>query len=80
MVRTALTSSGVPVAQPTFQPVKENVLPAEPIETVRSRMPVDGRERDVLAVEGEVLVDLVGDDEQVVLDRDLRDRLGLGAR
>ena len=31
--------AGVPVAQPTFQPVKENVLPAEPMETVRSRMP-----------------------------------------
>ena len=39
MVRTAAMSSGVAVAQPTFQPVKENVLPAEPIETRRPRMP-----------------------------------------
>jgi hypothetical protein len=37
--RTAKTSSGVAVTQPTFQPVNENVLPAELIDTVRSRMP-----------------------------------------
>jgi hypothetical protein len=37
--RTALTSSGVAVIQPTFQPVKENVLPALLMVTVRSRMP-----------------------------------------
>ncbi len=39
MVRTASTRSGVAVAQPTFHPVNENVLPAEPIETTRPRMP-----------------------------------------
>ena len=39
VVRTALTIAGVPVTQPTFQPVNENVLPAEETETVRSRMP-----------------------------------------
>ena len=38
-VRTAVTSSGVPVTQPIFQPVNENVLAAELIVTVRSRMP-----------------------------------------
>lgn len=38
-VRTAVTSSGVPVTQPIFHPVKENVLPPELIVTVRSRMP-----------------------------------------
>ncbi|CAM5729119.1 hypothetical protein STENM223S_07653 [Streptomyces tendae] len=37
--RTAVTSAGAAVTQPTFQPVKENVLPAEPMVTVRSRMP-----------------------------------------
>ena len=39
MVRTAATSSADPVTQPTFQPVNENVLPAEPIVTVRSAIP-----------------------------------------
>ena len=38
-VLTAVTSSGVAVIQPIFQPVKENVLPAELTVTVRSRMP-----------------------------------------
>ena len=38
-LRTADTSAGGAVTQPTFQPVKENVLPAEPMVTVRSRMP-----------------------------------------
>lgn len=42
VVRTAATNSRDPVTQPTFQPVKEKVLPAEEMETVRSRMP--GRE------------------------------------
>lgn len=34
-----VTSSGVAVTQPTFQPVNENVLPALPMVTVRSRIP-----------------------------------------
>ena len=38
-VWTAATSSRGPVAQPIFQPVKENVLPAEEIVTVRSAIP-----------------------------------------
>lgn len=37
--RTAVTSSGGAVTQPTFQPVKEKVFPAEEMVTVRSRMP-----------------------------------------
>ena len=38
-VLTAVTSSGAAWTQPIFQPVNENVLPAELIRTVRSRMP-----------------------------------------
>ena len=38
-VFTAVTSSGAALTQPIFQPVKENVLPAELTDTVRSRMP-----------------------------------------
>ena len=38
-MRTAVTSSGLPVTQPIFQPVKENVFAAELIVTVRSGMP-----------------------------------------
>ncbi|CAM5663122.1 hypothetical protein SFUMM280S_08318 [Streptomyces fumanus] len=37
--RTAATSAGAAVIQPTFQPVKLYVLPAELIVTVRSRIP-----------------------------------------
>ena len=36
---TAVTSSADAVTQPIFQPVNENVLPAELIDTVRSAMP-----------------------------------------
>jgi hypothetical protein len=39
VVFTAATSSGVALTQPIFQPVKENVLPAELTDTVRSRIP-----------------------------------------
>jgi hypothetical protein len=38
-VRTAVTISGHPVTQPTFQPVNENVFAAELIVTVRLSMP-----------------------------------------
>ena len=66
--RTAATSGAGPVAQPTFQPVTLNVLPSEEIVSVRSRHPGQRGERDVLEpVEHEVLVDLVGDRDQVVL-------------
>ena len=56
-------------AQPIFQPVNENVLPAEEIVTVRSRMPGQRRQRDVLPLEHQVLVDLVGHRDEVVLAR-----------
>ena len=36
---TTPTSSAGPVTQPTFQPVKENVLPALEMVIVRSHMP-----------------------------------------
>src|ERR1035441_10977547 len=39
VVLTAVTSSGAALTQPIFQPVNENVLPAELIVTVRSRIP-----------------------------------------
>ena len=42
--------------------------------------PGQRRERDVLALEHEVLVDLVGHRDEVVLDAELRDHLELGAR
>ena len=71
-MRTAVSSAGGALTQPIFQPVNENVLPADEIVTVRSRMPGKRRERDVLAVEHEVLVDLVGDRDQVVLDAQAR--------
>ena len=37
--RTAATRSAGPVTQPIFQPVIENVLPADPIDRVRDRIP-----------------------------------------
>ena len=39
VVLTAVTRSAQAVTQPIFQPVNENVLPAELIVTVRSRIP-----------------------------------------
>ena len=38
-MRTAVTSSGLPVTQPTFQPVNPNIFAAELIVTVRSDIP-----------------------------------------
>ena len=38
-MRTAASSSGAAHTQPIFQPVKENVFPAEDTVTVRSAMP-----------------------------------------
>ncbi len=35
----AFISSGAAVMYPTFQPVRLKLLPAEPMRTVRSRMP-----------------------------------------
>ena len=36
---TAETSAAGPLAQPTFHPVQENVLPADEMRSVRSRIP-----------------------------------------
>ena len=58
-----------PVTQPIFQPVNEKVLPALEIGDSALGHPRQLGDRDVWLVEGEVLVHLVGDDEQVVLDR-----------
>ena len=38
-MRTAATSSAGPLTQPTFQPVTENVLPAEDTVSVRPAIP-----------------------------------------
>ena len=78
-VSTARTRWAGPVAQPTFQPVKREGLPGAGMVSVRSRMP--GRVasgRCSAASERQVLVDLVGDDHQVVLDRELGDGRELG--
>ena len=73
-VRAAATSGAGPHSQPIFHPVVLNVLPPEEIVSVRSAIPgsvasgtCDG------AGEHEVLVDLVGDDDQVVIDGQLGD-------
>ena len=74
-VRTAETSGAGPQIQPIFQPVVLNVLPALPTTSVRSRIPGSVAIGGVPgAVEDEVLVDLVGEDEQVVLDGQLGER------
>jgi hypothetical protein len=73
-VRTAATRSGDPQAQPTFQPVKR--------EGLAGRRDGDGpighagvrRQRPVLTVEHDVLVDLVGHGQQVTLDAELCNR------
>ena len=65
-------SSGGAQTQPIFQPVHENVLPPDEIVTVRSRMPGNVASGTCAAVEHEVLVDLVGDGDEVVLDAQLR--------
>ena len=70
----AAISAGGAQIQPIFQPVVLNVLPPLEITSVRSRMPGKRGQRDVLGVvEHEVLVDLVGDDDQVVLDGEVGD-------
>ena len=57
--------------KPTFQPVRANILPAEPIFTQRSRMPgcaISGCGR---AVEHDMLPDLVADRDRVVAHAEL---------
>ena len=72
---TTSTSAGGPVTQPTFQPVSENIFPAEPMRTQRSRMPgrlISGG--TCLVVEDQMLVDLVADDDGVRFLNDSRKR------
>ena len=77
---TSLINSGVASAQPIFHPVAENVLPAEEIRTVRSRIPGKGGQWQVFGVvEGQVLIHLVADDQDIVLHRQLRDRAEIGS-
>ena len=78
-VRTAVTSGAGPHIQPIFHPVVLNVLPPDEIVSVRSAMPgrvAIGTWRG--AGEHEVLVDLVGDDDDVVLDGQGGDEVELG--
>ena len=63
--RTAATRSAGPVTQPIFHPVIENVLPADPIDKVRERMPGSVAIGDVRPLVRHVLVDLVHDDDEV---------------
>ena len=56
-------SAGGATIQPTFQPVIEKILPAEPILTIRSAMPGKAAiDVEGAAVEEEMLPDLVGQD------------------
>ena len=74
---TARTSGAGPLTQPIFQPVQEKVLPADEMRRVRSLMPGRVGEWTVDAGrvgEDQVLVDLVGDGDRVVLLAQLRDQ------
>ena len=52
--------AGAAQTKPTFQPVSEKILPAEPIFTVRSRMPSIAISGNVAApVEHDMLPDFV---------------------
>ena len=69
--------SGGAIVQPTRQPVTEYDFDIELIDTVRSAMPGQRRQRHVLAVEDDVLVDVVGEGDDVELDAQLGDQLEL---
>ena len=63
------------------QPVMLNVLERLPIVIVRATQPRERRGADVLgAVEDQVLVHLVGEDEEIVALREVGDELELGSR
>ena len=65
---------------PTFQPVSEKILPAEPILTVRSRMP--GRAISgtmAVTVEDDMLPDLVADRDRVELDAERGEQVEVGS-
>ena len=79
----ASTRSSVGAAQtkPTFQPVSEKILPAEPILTQRSRMPgiaISGICRR--AVEDDVLPHLVADRDGIEFLAEARQQLEILAR
>ena len=74
----SVSSAGARI-QPMRQPVTLNVFDAPLMVTVRSRMPGQRGQRHVLALEPDVLVDLVGDRQDVVLDAEIADRLELGS-
>ena len=78
--RMPTVRSGGAIVQPMRQPVTEYVFDIEWIETVRSAMPGQRRERDVLALEDDVLVDVVGEGDDIELDAQRGDELELVAR
>ena len=71
---------GGAITQPTRQPVTEYVFDSELIATVRSRMPRNRGQRDVLAGIDDVLVDVIGEGDDVVGVAEPGDHLELGAR
>ena len=74
--RTPAMSSAAPQAHPIFQPVQLNILAALEIVTVRLGHPGVVGQRDVsVPVEHQVLVDLVGDHQQVGLHGELGERV-----
>ena len=79
-MRTAATSSAGPHDPADLPPGERERLAARRDGEGALAHPGQRRERDVLALEHEVLVHLVGHRDEVVLDAELRDHLELGAR
>ena len=71
--RTAASRGPGPLTQPTFHPVKENVLPPEEMVSGSFRHAGQGGQRDVGALEDQVLVDLVGHGQEVTVAAQLGD-------
>ena len=71
--------SGAAMIQPTFQPVSEKILPAEPILIVRSAIPGSDASGVKCWPSSRHAPHLVADHDQVVLARDRCDRLQLVA-
>ncbi len=70
------SSGGAAQTKPTFQPVSEKILPAEPIFTERSRMPGIAISGHMAApVEHDVLPHLVADRDGVELLAEAREQL-----
>ena len=66
------------MVQPIRQPVTEYVFDIESIDDRPLGHPGQGRQRDVLAVVDDVLVDVVGQGDDVVLLAEAGDELELG--